>query len=171
MNVSARQMLHSNLLMTVERALADSGLPPSQLELEITENVAISALESVTEQLEALISMGVSISLDDFGNGYSSLSYLNLLPVNKLKIDQSFVKKLPQDNVQVSSVKAIIGLAQNLGLDTVAEGIETKAQADCLAVLGCDTIQGYWLGKPMSDLAFQQFLSSQRMALVGEKIL
>ncbi|MFU8764352.1 MAG: putative bifunctional diguanylate cyclase/phosphodiesterase [Haliea sp.] len=168
-NVSARQMLHSNLRLTVERALNESGLPPSLLELEITESVAIGALESVASQLEALVSMGISISLDDFGTGYSSLSYLNQLPVNKLKIDQSFIKGLPQDNVQVSSVKAIIGLAQNLGLGTVAEGIETKAQSDCLAALGCDTIQGYWLGEPMADLPFKQFLSSRRVALVREK--
>lgn len=160
-NVSARQMLHSNLVLTVERALAESGLPPSLLELEITESVAISALESVTDQLRALISMGVSIALDDFGTGYSSLSYLNLLPVNKLKIDQSFVQGLPQDNVQASSVKAIIGLAHNLGMSTVAEGVETQAQSDCLARLGCDTIQGYWLGKPMPDASFREFLTGR----------
>ncbi|TCO77898.1 putative bifunctional diguanylate cyclase/phosphodiesterase [Chromatocurvus halotolerans] len=164
-NVSARQMLHSNLLLTVERVLSDSGLSPSQLELEITESVAISARESVASQMQALVSMGVTIALDDFGTGYSSLSYLNLLPVNNLKIDRSFVQGLPQDNVQASSVRAIIGLARNLGLGTIAEGVETRAQSDCLARLGCQIIQGYWLGKPMSDVQFREFLSGRRSLL------
>jgi len=169
-NVSARQMLHSNLVLTVERALTESGLSPSLLEVEITESIAISAFESVASQLQALVSMGVSIALDDFGTGYSSLSYLNLLPVKSLKIDKSFIRRLPQDQVQASSVKAIIGLAQNLGLGTIAEGVETRAQSDCLAALGCDSIQGYWLGKPLSNHCFRQFLSDRRPPVAGSRV-
>ena len=82
--------------------------------------------------------------------------------VNRTVVDSGFIKGLPQDNVQKSSVKAIIGLAQNLELGPVAEGVETSAQSECLAALGCDTIQGYWLGKPLSDVSFRQFLSNRR---------
>jgi diguanylate cyclase (GGDEF)-like protein len=154
-NLSALQFRRGNLESVVAQALAASGLPASSLELELTESVLISDSDSVEARLRGLKALGVKVSIDDFGTGYSSLAYLRRFSVDKLKIDQSFVRDLDQHPDDVSIVRAIVQMASSLGLKTIAEGIESQATADLLTDLGCDEAQGYVFARPMppDDLA------------------
>ena len=151
-NVSALQFQHAEWLGVVALTLAHTGLNPAALELELTEGVQLQQTDSIT-QLRAIKALGVAIAIDDFGTGYSSLAYLQRLPVDTLKIDQSFIRNLHLQRSEQGSmliVEAIITLARGLGLKVLAEGVETKAQWDCLCQLGCDAMQGFYFGRPVS---------------------
>jgi diguanylate cyclase (GGDEF)-like protein/PAS domain S-box-containing protein len=148
-NLSPRQFRQADLIDTVRTALADTGQPASLLELEITEGTLMHDMDETLAKLEALSAMGVSIAIDDFGTGYSSLAYLKRFPVDKLKVDQSFVRDLTDDKDDAAIVAAIIGLAHSLGLDVLAEGVETDAQLAMLANLGCSKFQGYFFSRPL----------------------
>ena len=147
-NLSARQFQHPNLVGTVSRALRDSGLDPDYLELELTESIMETA-EAAIMVLRELSQMGIEISLDDFGTGYSSLSYLKRFPINKLKIDQSFVRDLTTDSEVVAIVATIITLARSLRLKVIAEGVEKDEELSILRSLDCDEIQGYLFCPPL----------------------
>lgn len=150
-NVSARQFQEPNFVGTVEQALVDSGLPPSRLQLEITEGLLLVVNINVADTLHALKRLGVRLSIDDFGTGYSSLAYLKQLPIDVLKIDRSFVAGIPErmDDAQIATT--IITMAHGLGLRVVAEGIETERQVHFLREHGCDYGQGYFIARPLPE--------------------
>jgi len=158
-NLSAVQFKRGNLLQTVASALQLSGLPPHLLELELTESILLQDLDSVMQTLSQLKSMGVKLSIDDFGTGYSSLSYLKRLDVDKLKIDQSFVRDLNVDADDAAIVHAIIQVAHALQLKVIAEGVENQAQLDFLKQHACDEIQGYFYSKPVPASKIQQLFA------------
>jgi diguanylate cyclase (GGDEF)-like protein len=147
-NLSARQFNDPQLPKIVARVLRETGLPPRLLELEITESTAMRETDAALRTLQRLKQIGVSIAIDDFGTGYSSLSYLRRFPVDKVKIDRSFVAELPADRDQGAIVSAIVALAHALQIQVVAEGVETEEQREFLRSCGCDFIQGYLTGKP-----------------------
>ncbi len=149
-NVSPVQFELSDVVQDVADALHASGLPPGQLEIEITEGIFVKNFEAMSQRLMALRALGVGIALDDFGTGYSSLSYLGELPIDKLKIDQSFVKRLPEDKRAEAITDTVIRLAKVLHKDIIAEGIETAEQARILKAMGCTQAQGFYFGRPMS---------------------
>ena len=148
-NLSARQFNDPKLVDTVARVLRETGLPAKQLELEITESTVMRHIDVTQATLKKLKDLGVSIAIDDFGTGYSSLAYLKRFPVDKLKIDKSFIADIPGDKDDTAIVAAILGLARALDLVVVAEGVETEAQMEFLQQYGCDYIQGYLVGKPV----------------------
>ena len=158
-NISPKQFQSPNLAIVVLSALASSGLPAHRLELEITESIFISNLEKTLEALHSLRALGVRIALDDFGTGYSSLSYLRSFPFDKLKIDQSFVRDLTLDGNANAMIRAITTLADALGMETLAEGVEDEAQAAILRQEGCHQIQGYLLSKPIDADAVHDFIA------------
>ena len=147
-NLSPRQFNDPNLPRIVSAALKESGLPPRLLELEITESLAMRETDTTLATLRRLKKLGVSIAIDDFGTGYSSLAYLKRFPVDKLKIDRSFVAELPGDREQCAIVSAIVALAHALNVRVIAEGVEEESQREFLARCGCDFIQGYLVGRP-----------------------
>ena len=148
-NLSPRQFRQKNLIETVRRALLDTGQPARLLELEITETTLMQDIDETRDKLQEIAAMGVRLAIDDFGTGYSSLSYLKRFPVHKLKVDQSFVRDLTVDPEDAAIVTAVIGLAKSLGLDTLAEGVETREQLDVLLGLGCEKFQGYLFSRPL----------------------
>jgi diguanylate cyclase (GGDEF)-like protein len=154
-NVSPIQFTRGDLVKTVSSALDASALPASQLDLEITESLFIHDSSEITSTADALRRMGISFSLDDFGTGYSSLNYLRKFQVEKIKLDRSFVSGLPTQQESIAIVHAVINMAQDLGIRTNAEGIETPEQSDCLRRLGCKEGQGYLFAKPQpaADIA------------------
>lgn len=155
-NISAMQFKRGNLVESVKSALEISGLEPRYLELEITESVLIFDADAALDVIQELRAFGVSFAIDNFGTGYSSLSYLKQFAVNKLKIDQSFVKALKSGRSQDTAIaKAIIQLGQTLGLQTLAEGVETSQQAEQMADLGCENGQGFFWHEPMSAKDFE----------------
>jgi diguanylate cyclase (GGDEF)-like protein/PAS domain S-box-containing protein len=148
-NLSARQLRHERFADTVAAALADTGMDPGDLELEITESAVMQQVEVSLETLSRVRALGVRLAMDDFGTGYSSLSHLKLLPINTVKIDQSFVRDMPADENDAAIVQAIIVLARTLRLDVIAEGVETKEQLAFLRAHGCDAMQGYLFSRPL----------------------
>jgi diguanylate cyclase (GGDEF)-like protein/PAS domain S-box-containing protein len=158
-NLSARQFMDPKLVELVASVLKDSGLPPRLLELEITESTAMQHTDVTLSTFKKLKELGVSIAIDDFGTGYSSLAYLKRFPVDKLKIDKSFIAELAQGNDQKAIVAAIIGLAHTLGLRVCAEGVETETQLEFLQSCGCDFVQGFLCGRPVdSDTAAKDYV-------------
>lgn len=155
-NLSTRQFRQAGIVEEVADVLASSGLPAHYLELEITESALMEGVEQAVETLDALRRLGVSLAVDDFGTGYSSLAYLKRLPLDKLKIDQGFVRGLPHDANDQAIVTATIALARSLGFSTVAEGVESEAQLDMLRTLGCAAYQGYLFSRPLSSEEFSQ---------------
>lgn len=149
-NVSARQFLNQDFVKEVGRVLRDTRIDPARMELELTESILIEDKDHVMAVLAELKRLGVRISVDDFGTGYSSLSYLSKLPIDCLKIDQSFVQSLSVDNYNAHIIQAIISLAHALEMDVIAEGIETEEQLDFMRAHGCDHGQGFLFFKPMS---------------------
>ena len=141
-NLSPRQFREKDLVGSLRRILADTGQPARLLELEITESTLMHDIAETRERMEEIAAMGVRLAIDDFGTGYSSLSYLKRFPVHKLKIDQGFIRDLTTDRDDAAIVNAIVGLARSLGLDLLAEGVETREQLDALRALGCDHFQG-----------------------------
>ncbi len=154
-NVSPRQFSQPDFTDQVLAALASTGANPQRLELELTEGLLLQDVEGTISKMAALKAYGVGFSLDDFGTGYSSLSYLKRLPLDKLKIDQSFVRDVLVDPNDAAIARTIVALGASLGLRTVAEGVETEAQRAFLQRSGCDTWQGYLFGKPVAGPAFE----------------
>jgi diguanylate cyclase (GGDEF)-like protein/PAS domain S-box-containing protein len=161
-NLSASQFLQVGLTESVERALRESGLDPCHLELELTESTMMNSAEHFILTLHALKSLGVQLSIDDFGTGYSSLSYLKRFPIDRLKIDQSFVRDLATDQDDATITCAVIALGHALDLKVIAEGVETREQLLFLRANGCDEIQGYYFSKPMPASAFGALLERAR---------
>lgn len=156
-NISVVQFRQRDLPELVERLLAEHGVEPHWLELELTEGVASDDPLGAIAMMTRLRGCGVRLSIDDFGTGYSSLSYLKRFKVNKLKIDQSFVRGLTEEPEDQAIVSAIIALARSLGMETIAEGVETAAQRERLSQQGCDEMQGYWFSRPLQAAAFELF--------------
>jgi diguanylate cyclase (GGDEF)-like protein len=148
-NLSARQFAMQGLEASVVRALADTGLPPACLDLELTESLLMVDVDRALECLAALKRLGVRLSIDDFGTGYSSLAYLQRFPIDVLKIDKSFLDKVPEADDASAIVKAIITMGHSLGMRVVAEGVESEAQCEFLARNMCDEIQGYYVSRPV----------------------
>lgn len=148
-NLSPMQFKDPNLVKTVFEILGQTGLAPELLELEVTEGAVMEDSGATLTTLEALSVGGVQIALDDFGTGYSSMNYLKRMPLNNLKIDQSFVQGLPHDRENHAIVRAILSLAKNLGFSVTAEGVETLEQAEALKEMACDTLQGYYFSRPV----------------------
>jgi diguanylate cyclase (GGDEF)-like protein/PAS domain S-box-containing protein len=157
-NLSAVQFRQQNLPELVSQVLAEAGLPPHFLELELTEGVAMNDPLGAIAIMNQLHQRGVCLSIDDFGTGYSSLNYLKRFSVYKLKIDQSFVRDITDDPDDKAIVVAIIALARSLGFQTIAEGVETQGQLDFLRAQGCDEVQGYFYSKPLPVDGFEAFL-------------
>ena len=157
-NVSGVQLEHSNFLDTLNKAIDMTGLDPNLLEIEITESVAMKNPERFIDIFKEIKAMGVSISIDDFGTGYSSLSYLRQFPLDKLKIDKTFVDDLPYNEDACAIANTIIALAESLGLSTLAEGVETHEQADYLIKHGCKSVQGYLYSKPLPAIEAEKHL-------------
>lgn len=166
-NLSARQFQQQNLSEVVVLILQETGLNPRDLVLELTESSIMKNAESAVRTLGALKAMGVKIAIDDFGTGYSSLCYLKRLPIDTLKIDQSFVRDVPTDTDDAALVMAIITLAHNLRLKVVAEGVESEEQLSFLHLLRCDEWQGYLFSKPLPVEAFEGLLLRERNQALG----
>lgn len=154
-NVSISQFAQGNFVDNVDLALRNSGANPRLLKLEITESMLAANVDDVVVKMFEVKALGVAFSLDDFGTGYSSLSYLKRLPLDQLKIDQSFVRDLMTDPNDAIIAKTIIALAHNLGLNVIAEGVETLEQKDYLADMGCNAYQGYYFGRPLAIAALE----------------
>ena len=148
-NISALQLMHEETYGVIKTALAESGLPPERLELEITESALIGQLERVAQIIDSFKSLGIALAIDDFGTGYSSLAYLKRFHIDRLKIDRSFVRDIPEDGNDIAIVRAIIAMGHTLGLSIVAEGVEAEAQANFLTGVGCNHVQGFLYGKPV----------------------
>jgi diguanylate cyclase (GGDEF)-like protein/PAS domain S-box-containing protein len=159
-NLSAKQLMHPTLTSQIEQILEETGLDPGQLKLEVTESTVMEHSERSLKVLSELDSLGVALSTDDFGTGYSSLSYLQKFPFERLKIDRSFVKIMDEDAKSGAIVKTILMLGENLGIEVVAEGIETAAQLDKLRQLGCRAGQGYLFSRPVDRESIEHFLES-----------
>ncbi len=160
-NVSARQFHQPDFVQQVLAVLAATGARPQRLKLELTESLLVSHIEEVIAKMVALKTHGIGFSLDDFGTGYSSLSYLKRMPLEQLKIDQSFVRDVLTDANDAAIARTIITLAQSLGLGVIAEGVETLAQQEFLAGSGCLAYQGYYISRPLPIEAFAQFVMDQ----------
>ena len=159
-NVSARQFRHSHFVDEVLGVLEETGANPHRLKLELTETLLLDDVEDTILRMDTLRASGLGFSLDDFGTGYSSLSYLKRLPLDQLKIDQSFVRDLLTDANDASIARTIVTLAHSLDLGVIAEGVETQEQRDMLASLGCHTWQGYLFGRPGPADALVQSVAS-----------
>ncbi len=158
-NISARQFTQQDFVQSIKQRLAHFNVPAHLIELEITETAIMDDEEFGISVLQALSALGISLSIDDFGTGYSSLGYLQRFPVNKLKIDQSFVRNMATDTRDQALVLSICQLAKNLGLDIIAEGVEEYAQLEKLKEYNCDLIQGYLLSRPIPANEFEAFLA------------
>ncbi len=150
-NVSARQFAQHDFVQHVARVLADTGIAPETVRLEITESITMVDSERTVAVLGQLRDLGVRISIDDFGTGYSSLSYLHRFPLDILKIDRSFVAQLDRGEEGLQIVQTIMSLARNLGIEVVAEGTETSRHVEHLRALGCDFGQGYFFSRPLES--------------------
>lgn len=166
-NVSARQLQHRDFVDEVIAALQLSGANPARLKLELTESILVSHLEDAIAMMELLKQHGVGFSLDDFGTGYSSLSYVKRLPLTQIKIDRSFIKDISAGSNDTAIANMILALASSLGLEAVAEGVEQKAQRDCLAELGCRCFQGYLFSRPLPLDQFNDYVRLADTSLVA----
>jgi EAL domain-containing protein (putative c-di-GMP-specific phosphodiesterase class I) len=160
-NVSALQFYQHDFVDQVLSILEQTGADPKRLKLELTETLLISNIEDVITKMHKLKANGVGFSLDDFGTGYSSLSYLKRLPLDQLKIDQSFVRDILTDQNDAAIAKMVIALADSLGLAVIAEGVESIPQREFLAAQGCHAYQGYLFSKPIPIGEFEEFLTGR----------
>lgn len=163
-NLSMRQFQRPGLKELVTEAIAFSGIDPTQVELEITESMVMDKVDEAIATMQSLRNLGVQLAIDDFGTGYSSMAYLRNFPVNTLKIDQTFVKDLVAEDSNSSIIEAVIGLGKGLGMQVVAEGIETELQLNFLKKAGCHLGQGYYLGYPRPLGAFIEELKTSNQA-------
>ena len=169
-NLSARQFRQPYLARFIQDALADAGIDPRRLEIELTESLLMEDNEATSGVLGALARMGVRVAMDDFGTGHSSLSYLERFDIDTLKIDRSFVSELPHDPEDKAIATAIVPMGHSLHMRVVAEGVETAEQADCLRALGCDDLQGYLLSRPMPPQALPGWLAQHRGPLAKRSL-
>ena len=158
LNMSMRGLEYSELIPRLNEILAMYHFEAQWLEIEMTETILMRNPEESIITLNTLHKMGITIAIDDFGTGYSSLSYLKQLPIDKLKIDKSFIDDIPQDEDAVTLVNTIISLGKNLHMEVLAEGVENKQQRDYLLALGCSKVQGYFYSKPLSAEEMQSIL-------------
>jgi EAL domain-containing protein (putative c-di-GMP-specific phosphodiesterase class I) len=165
-NLSVKQFSQQDLIEKVATILKETNLPPSSLKLEITESAVMENVETATKMLNQLRQLGVQLAMDDFGTGYSSLSNLHRFPINTLKIDRSFITRMVENNENAEIVRTISGLAQNLGMDVVAEGVETKEQLEILRALGCKYGQGYFFSKPLDAQSAEVFICENYLPTV-----
>ncbi|MBD3611851.1 MAG: EAL domain-containing protein, partial [Hydrogenovibrio crunogenus] len=156
-NVSTVQLMHSGFVQSVAQVLEETGLDPKHLELEVTESFLLQNEQEGIAVLHALKALGLSLSMDDFGTGFSSLSYLKKLPLDQLKIDQSFIRSLPHDKEDLAIVDAIIAVGLAVGVEVIAEGVETEAQMEYLHKKGCQLGQGYGFSRPIQQQEFLQW--------------
>jgi EAL domain-containing protein (putative c-di-GMP-specific phosphodiesterase class I) len=163
-----RQFRSPDLVGQVSQALSVTGLPPDALDLELTESLVMDNAEEFIAKLRALKSLGVQLSVDDFGTGYSSLSYLKQFPVDRLKLDKSFVRHVVTDTGDAAIAQAVVRLGQILGLAVTAEGVETEEQLAFLRRYGCDEAQGYLFSPPLPAEAFEVLWRQGRLAPVAE---
>jgi len=161
-NLSMHQLQHAKIIEQVERVIKNTGLPAGKLELEITESSVMTETERLVSTLQQFKDMGISISIDDFGTEYSSLSYLKKLPVDRLKIAMPFVHGISKSERDEAITKAIIVMADNLGLKVIAEGVETQQQLNFLTQRMCDEIQGYFYHKPMPASELEELLRHEK---------
>lgn len=161
LNLSPQYLERGDFFKKLESTMQYYGISPQQIEVEVTENICIRNPEHAISQLNKLSQLGVSIAIDDFGTGYSSLAYLQKFSIHKIKIDQSFVKEIHWENTHSPIIHAIISIAKGLGLDLVAEGVETETQARYLEKAGCKIMQGYFYHKPLPQKTLVQMLSEQ----------
>ena len=169
-NVSARQFHQPDFGAQVRNTLAEYGIAPARLKLELTESLLLDNIEQTIASMQALKQFGVRFSLDDFGTGYSSLQYLKRLPLDQLKIDQSFVRELVHGGSDQAIVLTIISIARSLGLEVIAEGVETDAQRALLEQLGCLHYQGYLFGRPLPAAAFMALLAGPPPSAANERV-
>ncbi|MEW6611422.1 MAG: EAL domain-containing protein [Pseudomonadota bacterium] len=162
-NLSARQFQDPDLVAKLAQILAESRIAPCQLQLEVTESVAMERPEVGYAMMQECVAMGVGIAIDDFGTGYSSLAYLKRLPAREIKIDRAFVRDVVSDPDDRAIVGAVVALGRALGRRVTAEGVETREQFACLKEMGCDLVQGYWTGRPMPADAFEALLGTDRL--------
>jgi hypothetical protein len=169
-NVSSQQFAQPEFVPEVLDCLQRTGARPDRLKLELTESTLINDLADVDRKMASLKSYGVRLALDDFGTGYSSLSYLKRLSLDQLKIDQSFVRDLLTNAHDATIARTIVALGQSLGLEVIAEGVETLEQRDCLAAMGCSVFQGYLYSRPLPAAEFDLFVSNwdQRQSRVRQ---
>ena len=163
-NVSKPQFAAGDLTQVVRQAMFDSGLPASQLMIELTESVLMDDVQQGLALMNELKAIGVTLSLDDFGTGYSSLSYLKNFPIDELKIDRSFVVDLPGQRADLALVRTVIDLGHSLAMSVIAEGVETREQLDCLRDLGCDSIQGFLFSRPLPQEKLVELLAAAKPA-------
>lgn len=149
MNLAVKQLQEKDFIQILKNLLVETGCKPHCIELEVTEGQIMTKPEDAIKILQQISDLGIELAVDDFGTGYSSLAYLKKLPIDKLKIDQAFIKDLPDDEEDIGITKAVIALAQSLNLEVLAEGVETKGQKDFLLEHGCENIQGYYYSKPI----------------------
>jgi len=154
-NISGIQIRENNFIDTVRNALEKSGIEPGCLELELTESILMDDSALVIDKVNQLKTLGVHVAIDDFGTGFSSMNYLKSFPINKLKIDKSFISGLPQSSEDMAITRAIIAMAHGMNIKVVAEGVEHNDQVDFLCEQGCDVFQGYYYARPMP---FDDFL-------------
>ncbi|MBI2313624.1 MAG: EAL domain-containing protein [Betaproteobacteria bacterium] len=165
-NISARQFVQPDFVQMVARTLSETGLEPRCLELEITESVASENAELTAKTLSGLKAIGVQLSIDDFGTGYSSLAYLKRYPIDKLKVDQSFVRNLGADDSGGAIARAVIQLGHSLNLKVIAEGVETETHLAVLQSYACDEMQGYLFSRPVAPEALAGILAEgKKLAL------
>lgn len=162
-NISAVQFRQKDFIDVVLRVLADTGLSPECLELEVTESVVMQGVEFVVQKMHILDTHGIKVAIDDFGTGYSSLSYLRQFTVDRLKIDQSFIRDLPENTDAIAIVCAIVAMGRSLGLRVIAEGVETEAQANFLQSIECDESQGYFYARPMAVEDLEAWLAAWKL--------
>lgn len=165
-NLSTRQLKGNSIINFIKKVLRDSKLDPKWLEFEITESMVMENFEQTENLLKKIRSLGIDISLDDFGTGYSSLNYLKSLPINCIKIDKSFIDEILTDKKQNFISSALINLAHGINLKVIAEGVETLEQFEMLKKYNCDTIQGYFFSKPVSDEEFEEMLKNNKKYIV-----
>ena len=170
-NISGKQLQDETLAQRLAQALEQTGCPANALELEITESMLMENPEQSAHMLTELQQLGISIAVDDFGTGYSSLSYLKRLPIDKLKIDRSFIDELHLDGHDQAITRAIIALAQSLKLEVIAEGVENIDQLDRLRQLGCNQVQGYHFSRPLPEADFLEYVEDASAELVHEEII
>jgi diguanylate cyclase (GGDEF)-like protein len=170
-NLSARQFRQRDIVASVRRALQETGLPPEQLELEVTESVAVGEPEHARAALTELKELGVSVAIDDFGTGYSSLALLHLLPFDRLKVDRSFLRGAQHSQAHAHLVRGIVSLGHSLGLEVVAEGVETPEQFTLLEDCGCDVAQGFGIARPMPGPDLERFLRAGAQHAWGGEVV